>query len=154
MSELGKGEKAPFFKGVNQNNEIISLADFKGKRLILYFYPKDNTPGCTAESCNLNENYNIWLEKGYEVVGVSPDSVKSHQKFADKFGLRFNLIADTEKEILKAYGAWGEKKMYGRTYMGVIRTTFVINEDGVIEEIFSKVNTKNHTQQIIETLNI
>ncbi|VAW22622.1 Thiol peroxidase, Bcp-type [hydrothermal vent metagenome] len=154
MSELGKGGKAPFFKGVNQNNEIISLADFKGKRLILYFYPKDNTPGCTAESCNLNENYNMWLEKGYEVVGVSPDSVKSHRKFVDKFGLRFNLIADTEKEILQAYGAWGEKKMYGRAYMGVIRTTFVINEGGVIEEVFSKVNTKNHTQQIIETLNI
>merc|ERR1711879_582410 len=111
---LNKGDKAPNFKGLNQNNESISLGDFKGKKLILYFYPKDNTPGCTNESCNLNDNYESWLAKGFEVVGVSPDSVASHKKFADKYGFGFNLIADTEREILEAYGAWGEKSMYGK----------------------------------------
>lgn len=154
MSELKVGDKAPEFEGVNQNGKKIGLTDFSGKKLILYFYPKDNTPGCTAESCNLNDNYEMWLEKGFEVVGVSPDSEKSHQKFIDKFGLKFNLIADTEKEILQAYGTWGLKKMYGREYMGVLRKTFIINEVGVIEEIFEKVKTKDHTNQIIEALNI
>lgn len=154
MALLKKGDVAPEFKGLNQNNETISLSDFKGKKLILYFYPKDNTPGCTAESCNLNENYDAWLEKGYEVIGVSPDSVESHKKFADKFGLTFNLIADAEKEILQAYGVWGEKNMYGKKYMGVIRTTYVINEEGVIEEVFEKVKTKDHTNQIIKALDL
>ena len=154
MTRLKVGDKAPEFKGQNQNGEEISLSDFSGKKLILYFYPKDNTPGCTAESCNLNDNYDSWLEKGFEVVGVSPDSVKSHEKFASKFGLQFNLIADTEKEILQAYGAWGEKSMYGKKYMGVLRTTFVIDENGVISEIFEKVKTKDHTNQIVKTLNI
>lgn len=154
MAKLKVGDKAPFFEGLNQKEEKISLNDFKGKKLILYFYPKDNTPGCTAESCNLNENYNAWLDKGFEVVGVSPDTVKSHQKFADKFNLQFNLIADTEKEILQNYGAWGEKSMYGKKYMGVLRTTFVIDEEGKIEEIFEKVKTKDHTNQIIQKLNI
>ena len=154
MALLPKGVPAPEFKGLNQNNETISLSDFKGKKLILYFYPKDNTPGCTAESCNLNDNYDAWIEKGYEVVGVSPDSVASHKKFADKFGFNFNLIADTEKEILQAYGAWGEKSMYGRKYMGVLRTTYVINEGGVIEEVFEKVKTKDHTNQIIKALDL
>lgn len=154
MTQLKVGDKAPYFKGVNQSGKEIALSDFAGKKLILYFYPKDNTPGCTAESCNLNENYEMWLEKGFDVVGVSPDSEKSHVKFIDKYGLKFNLIADTEKEILQAYGAWGEKNMYGRKYMGVLRTTFVIDESGVIEQIFSKVKTKDHTNQIIEALNI
>jgi len=154
MAKLKVGDKAPYFEGLNQKEEKISLNDFKGKKLILYFYPKDNTPGCTAESCNLNENYDAWLDKGFEVVGVSPDSVKSHQKFADKFNLQFNLIADTEKKILQDYGAWGEKSMYGKKYMGVLRTTFVIDEEGKIEEIFEKVKTKDHTNQIIEALNI
>lgn len=154
MTSLKVGDKAPEFEGVNQKGEKISLKDFVGKKLILYFYPKDNTPGCTAESCNLNDNYDAWIEKGYEVIGVSPDSQKSHQKFADKFGFRFNLIADTEKEILQAYGAWGLKKMYGKEYMGVLRTTFVIDEKGTIVEIFDKVKTKDHTQQIVEALNI
>ena len=153
MSKLKAGDKAPEFEGVNQNEEKVSLNDFAGKKLILYFYPKDNTPGCTAESCNLNENYDSWLEQGYEVVGVSPDSVKSHKKFAEKYGLRFNLIADTEKEILQAYGAWGEKSMYGKKYMGVLRTTFVIDENGVIQEVFEKVKTKDHTNQILKTIN-
>lgn len=154
MATLSKGDKAPHFAGPNQLGELISLDKFKGKKLILYFYPKDNTPGCTAESCNLNDNYQLWLSKGYEVVGVSPDSVASHKKFADKFQFGFNLIADTEKEILQAYGVWAEKSMYGKKYMGVLRTTFVINEDGIIEEIFEKVDTKNHTDQLTKALEI
>uniref|UniRef100_UPI0032174C7B thioredoxin-dependent thiol peroxidase n=1 Tax=uncultured Draconibacterium sp. TaxID=1573823 RepID=UPI0032174C7B len=154
MTNLKVGDKAPDFQGVNQNGEKIGLKDFAGKKLILYFYPKDNTPGCTAESCNLNDNYDAWLDKGFDIVGVSPDSEKSHQKFIDKFGFKFNLIADTEKEILQAFGVWGEKSMYGRKYMGVFRTTFVINSEGVIEEIFEKVKTKDHTNQIIEALKI
>jgi len=154
MTQLKVGDKAPSFEGINQEEKKVSLSDFSGKKLILYFYPKDNTPGCTAESCNLNENYDAWLKKGFEVVGVSPDGVKSHQKFRDKFGLKFNLIADTEKEILQAYGAWGEKSMYGKKYMGVLRTTFIINEQGVIQEIFEKVETKDHTNQILKTITI
>ncbi|MFA5330327.1 MAG: thioredoxin-dependent thiol peroxidase [Prolixibacteraceae bacterium] len=154
MANLSKGDKAPEFSGLNQKGETISLNGMKGKKLILYFYPKDNTPGCTAESCNLNDNYERWLSKGYEVIGVSPDSVASHKKFADKFQFGFNLIADTEKEILQAYGVWGEKSMYGRKYMGVMRTTFVINEEGIIVDIFDKVDTKNHTDQIIKALEL
>ena len=154
MTQLKVGDKAPEFKGLNQKGEEISLSDFSGKKLILYFYPKDNTPGCTAESCNLNDNYNFWLEKGFEVVGVSPDSVESHVKFADKFNLKFNLIADTEKKLLQTYGTWGEKSMYGKKYMGVLRTTFVIDERGIITEIFEKVKTKDHSTQIGKALNI
>lgn len=154
MGILEKGMKAPLFSGVNQNGETISLGDFKGKKVILYFYPKDNTPGCTAESCNLSDNYEYWLDKGYEVIGVSPDSVASHRKFADKYHFKFNLIADTEQQILEAYGAWGEKSLYGKTYMGVLRSTFIIDADGVIEEVFAKVETKNHTEQIIKALDI
>lgn len=154
MASLSKGDQAPFFSGLNQNNETVALDSFQGKKLILYFYPKDNTPGCTAESCNLSDNYQAWLAKGYEVVGVSPDSVASHKKFADKFNFGFNLIADPETKILQAYGVWGEKSMYGKKYMGVLRTTFVINENGIIEEVFEKVDTKNHTDQIIKALDI
>ncbi len=154
MGSLKAGDKAPHFEGVNQNGEKITLPDFSGKKLILYFYPKDNTPGCTAEACNLNDNYEMWLKKGFEVVGVSPDSEKSHLKFIDKYNLKFNLISDTDKEILQAYGAWGEKKLYGRVYMGVLRKTFIIDEKGVIVSIFEKVKTKDHTNQIITTLNI
>lgn len=154
MASLNIGDKAPHFEGVNQNGVTISLKEFSGRKLILYFYPKDDTPGCTSEACNLNENYQEWLGKGYEVVGVSPDSVKSHLKFAGKYGLKFNLIADEEKSILEAYGAWGEKKMYGKSYMGVLRKTFVIDENGIITGIFDKVDTKDHTNQIIKALNI
>lgn len=154
MTKLKIGDKAPDFEGVNQMGEKIALSDFAGKKLILYFYPKDNTPGCTAESCNLNDNYDAWIEKGFDVVGVSPDSEKSHQKFIEKFGFKFNLIADTEKEILQAYDVWGEKSMYGRKYMGVFRTTFVIDGNGVIEEVFEKVKTKDHSDQIIEALKL
>lgn len=154
MTILSKGDKAIEFSGLNQSGEKISLESLKGKKVILYFYPKDNTPGCTAESCNLNDNYQFWLSKGYEVVGVSPDSVASHKKFADKFQFGFNLISDPETKILEAYGVWGEKNMYGRKYMGVMRTTFIINEDGLIEEIFEKVDTKNHTAQLTKALDI
>ena len=154
MSKFVAGDKAPVFEGVNQKGKKISLNDFKGKKLILYFYPKDDTPGCTAESCNLNDNYEMWISKGYHVLGVSPDDEKSHQKFISKFGLKFDLVADTNNEILEAFGVWGEKSMYGRSYMGVLRTTFVINENGIIEAIFDKVDTKNHSTQIINSLNI
>lgn len=154
MSKLTAGDKAPMFEGVNQNGQKISLNDYQGKKLILYFYPKDNTPGCTAEACDLNDNYEMWISKGYEVVGVSPDNEKSHLKFIEKFGLKFNLIADTENKILETYGAWGEKSMYGKKYMGVLRTTLVIDENGIIQAVFDKVDTKNHTNQIIEALNI
>jgi peroxiredoxin Q/BCP len=150
MTHLTEGMKAPDFSGTNQAGALISLSDFKGKKVVLYFYPKDNTSGCTAEACNLNDNYHSFLDKGYEVIGVSPDSEASHQKFIDKYQLQFNLIADTEKKILEAYGVWAEKKMYGRTYMGVLRTTFIIDEQGIIESIISKVNTKNHTAQILD----
>ena len=128
----------------------IHAYDFKGKKLILYFYPKDNTSGCTAEACSLNDSYSSLTEKGFEVVGVSPDSANSHLKFIAKYNLAFNLIADTEKKILEAYGVWAEKKLYGRTYMGVVRTTFIINANGIIERIITKVNTKDHAKQILE----
>ena len=152
MKQLEVGMAAPDFSGINQKGERISLVTFAGKKLILYFYPKDDTPGCTAESCNLSENYDYWISEGYEVVGVSRDSEASHAKFAAKYGLKFNLIADTEKVILQDYGVWGEKMNYGKVYMGVIRTTFVINEAGVLEKIFKKVDTKEHTSQIIKEL--
>lgn len=150
MTSLQKGDRAPFFKGLNQAGKEISLDDYKGKKLILYFYPKDNTSGCTAEACSLNENYDILTSQGYEVVGVSPDSASSHQKFITKYNLSFNLIADTEKAILQDYGVWGEKSMYGRKYMGVFRTTFVIDEKGIIEKVITKVDTKNAAAQILK----
>lgn len=150
MAQLKEGMKAPQLKGKNQSGETVSLDDYIGRKLVLYFYPKDNTPGCTAQACNLNDNYSSFISKGYEVLGVSPDDEKSHQKFIGKYNLKFNLIADTEKKISEAYGVWVEKKMYGKTYMGVARTTFIINEQGVIEKIISKVDTKNHADQIID----
>lgn len=154
MVKLKVGDKAPGFSGLNQEGKEIKLEDFTGQKLILYFYPKDDTPGCTAEACNFNDNLNNWLEKGYSVVGVSPDSVESHRKFREKYGLRFDLVADPEKEILQEYGVWGEKNRFGKKYMGVLRTTFIIDEDGIIQKIFEKVETKNHTEQIIKNLNI
>lgn len=150
ITPLKEGEKAPFFKGPNQDGKEISLDDFKGKKLVLYFYPKDNTSGCTAEACSLNDNYDTLAGQGYEVVGVSPDSASSHQKFIAKYNLSFNLIADTEKKILEDYGVWAEKSMYGRKYMGVLRTTFIINEEGTIEKIITKVDTKNAAAQILK----
>jgi len=154
MENLTEGTAAPAFEGLDQNGNKVSLSDYKGEKLILYFYPKDNTPGCTAEACDLSENYDYWLSKGFEIVGVSPDSSASHKKFIEKYGLKFKLIADTEKKILQDFGVWGEKMNYGKAYMGVIRTTFVINGKGVIDKIFKKVDTKNHTEQITKEINI
>lgn len=131
MTPLKEGDKAPFFKGINQNGKEISLDDFKNKKLILYFYPKDNTAGCTAEACNLNDNYSALTEKGYEVVGVSPDPASSHQKFIAKYNLAFNLIADTDKIILQAYGVWAEKSMYGRKYMGYCAPPSSLNKESL-----------------------
>jgi len=154
MGYLSKGVKAPSFEGINQDGKTIRLKDFKGKKVILYFYPKDDTPGCTAEACNLRDNYQRWISKGFEVIGISPDNEKSHKKFREKYNLPFNLLADPDKRILKAYGAWGTKKMYGRSYDGVLRTTYVIDEEGIIEEVLSKVDTKNHTSQILQELKL
>ncbi|MBN2165839.1 MAG: thioredoxin-dependent thiol peroxidase [Marinilabiliaceae bacterium] len=154
MKQLKEGDKAPVFSGINQNGESISLTNYKGKKVILYFYPRDNTPGCTAEACNLNDNLNDLLSKGFEIIGVSPDSEASHKKFIEKYGLKFNLISDKEKSILQLYGAWGEKKMYGKTSIGVFRSTFIIDENGQIEKIIWKVDTINHTSQILKELNI
>jgi peroxiredoxin Q/BCP len=151
MAQLAVGDRAPEFAGMNQIGETISSSKFLGKKLILYFYPKDNTPGCTAESCNLSDNYQMWLSKGFDIIGVSPDPVSSHKKFADKFQFPFNLISDPDTKILQAYGVWGEKSMYGKKFMGVMRTTFII-VDGIIQEIIDKVDTKNHTDQIIKVL--
>ncbi len=149
MTPLKPGDKAPEFHATDQEGNSLSLSDFTGKKLVIYFYPKDNTPGCTAQACNLRDNYDLLLEKGYKILGVSADSEKSHQKFIDKYSLPFPLIADTEKDMLKAYGVWGPKKFMGREFLGIHRTTFVIDENGLIEEIITKVDTKNHTGQII-----
>lgn len=148
--ELTVGDMAPEFEGIDHEGNPIKLSDFKGKKVILYFYPKDNTPGCTAQSCNLRDNYSLLQEKGYVVLGISSDGVASHQKFRDKFELPFPLIADTEKKIHELYGTWGEKSMYGRKYMGTFRFTFVIDEEGKIEDIIKKVKTKDHTAQIVK----
>ena len=146
---LKVGDKAPEFSSFNQNGENISLIDFSGKNIILYFYPRDNTPGCTTQACNLRDNYKQLQENGYIVLGVSSDSVKSHDKFIKKHDLPFDLIADEDKSIHKLYGTWIEKKMYGKVYMGTARRTFIIDENGMIKEIIEKVKTKEHTQQII-----
>ncbi|MCE5344743.1 MAG: thioredoxin-dependent thiol peroxidase [Bacteroidales bacterium] len=152
MNQIKEGLKAPLFEGIDQNGKEIKLTDFAGKKIILYFYPKDNTPGCTAEACGLRDNYDDLLKSGYAVIGVSPDSEKSHNGFASKYKLPFPLIADTSKKILNDYGVWGEKKMYGKSYFGVIRTTFVIDEKGIIEKIITKVDTANHTEQIFKEM--
>lgn len=149
--ELKIGDKAPEFKGIIQDGTEVNLSDYKGKKLILFFYPKDNTPGCTAAACNLRDNYQIFRDKGFELLGVSPDTEKKHQNFISKQSLPMDLVADTERVMLEAYGIWGEKKLYGKTYMGVKRTTFIIDENGVIEKVFSKVKTKAHTEQILES---
>lgn len=146
---LQKGTKAPDFEGFDENGNRVRLSDFKGKKLVLYFYPKDNTPGCTAEACDLRDNYHRFLSLGYEVLGVSRDSQASHRRFIEKQQLPFHLISDTDLTLLKAYEAWGIKKMYGKETEGTLRTTYVIDEEGVIVEAISKVNTKNHTQQLL-----
>lgn len=153
MTHLKQGDKAPDFEFTDHQGDQKSLAQFKGSKVILYFYPRDNTPGCTAEACNLRDNYAELRNLGYEVIGVSADSEKSHTNFRSKYDLPFYLISDTDKKVLKDYGVWGEKKMMGRTYMGIHRLTFIIGEDGNIQKIFTKVNTKDHTQQILEEMN-
>ncbi len=147
---LKVGDKAPAFEGIDQDSNYIKLSDFSGKKLVLYFYPKDSTPGCTAQACNLRDNYQTLLDSGFAVVGISSDSPKKHQNFINKFDLPFPLIADEDKSIHEQFGTWVEKQMYGRTYMGTARTTFVMNEAGVIEEIIEKVKTKDHTAQILK----
>jgi peroxiredoxin Q/BCP len=150
MIQLKEGMKAPIFEGVDQDGNTIKLRDFTGKKVVLYFYPKDNTPGCTAEACNLRDNYTELLKKGFAVVGISIDSEKSHKGFASKHSLPFPLIADTSKNIVNAYGVFKEKSLYGRIFFGTVRTTFIIDENGVIEKIIPKVDTKNHAKQILD----
>lgn len=147
---LEVGNLAPQFESKDQNGNVIKLSDFKGKKVVLYFYPKDNTPGCTAQACNLRDNYEALQKAGYVVLGISSDSQKSHQKFIEKQELPFSLIADEDKSVHEAFGTWVEKSMYGRKYMGTARTTFIIDEEGKIEEIIEKVKTKEHTNQILK----
>jgi peroxiredoxin Q/BCP len=149
MTTLKEGDKAPNFGGVDENGNQLSLADYSGKKLILYFYPKDLTPGCTVESCNLRDNYNDLLKTGFDVVGVSADDEKKHLKFIDKHDLPFHLLADVDKKVINDYGVWGPKKFMGKVYDGIHRTTFIINENGMIEKVIKKVKTKEHTEQIL-----
>jgi thioredoxin-dependent peroxiredoxin len=150
LTKLNPGEPAPGFSAPDQNGETVTLEQYKGKKLVLYFYPKDNTPGCTAESCDLRDNYERFLKEGYEVLGVCADSQKSHQKFISKYKLPFNLISDVDKNLMKSYNAWGEKNLYGKKYMGVLRKTYIISKEGIIEKIIEKVKTKVHSTQIFE----
>ncbi len=150
MEKLEKGSIAPAFVGYDQFNEKHKLADYKGKKVVLYFYPKDDTPGCTKESCNLRDNYELLLSKGYVVLGVSPDSIESHLKFKEKYDLPFPLLADTEKVIINDYEAWGTKNMYGKISEGILRKTYIIDEEGIITNIIKKVKTDNHTEQILK----
>lgn len=144
------GQQAPDFESKDQDGNTIKLSDYNGKKVVLYFYPKDNTPGCTAQACDLRDNYEALQKAGYEVIGVSSDSGKSHQKFIQKFELPFILLADEDKSVHEKFGTWVEKSMYGKKYMGTARTTFIIDENGVITEIIDKVKTKEHTNQIIK----
>lgn len=152
MSSLKEGDKAPNFTAKDQDGNAISLSDFKGKKVILYFYPQDNTPTCTKEACNFRDNYQSLLGKGFQVIGVSFDTEKSHQKFIKKFSLPFPLVADPDKKIIEAYGVWGEKTLFGRNYMGTLRTTFIIDEKGEIEHIINKVDSGNASQQVLDLL--
>jgi len=150
MTHLKEGEKAPAFSGKDQNGDKISLADYKGKKLVLYFYPQDNTPTCTEEACNLRDNFSLLKKEGFTILGVSPDDEKSHKKFETKFSLPFTLIADTDHKIIDKYGVWGEKQMFGNKYMGLLRTTFLIDEKGTIRKIFLKPKSKQHSEEIIK----
>ena len=147
---LKPGDKMPYFEVMDQDGRMVTLDDLRGKKTIIYFYPKDNTSGCTAEACNLRDNYAALTAKGYNVVGVSKDSSASHRKFADKHELPFTLLADTGTQMLQDFGAWGEKKMYGKTVMGTLRRTFIFDESGILEKVIEKVDTKNHAAQILE----
>jgi len=149
---LQEGQKAPDFALENSRGERVSLGDFTGKRVVVYFYPKDDTPGCTKEACSFRDHYNDILEKGAVVLGISPDSVASHQRFQSKFELPFHLLSDPKHETAEAYGAWGEKRMYGKTHMGILRSTFVIDRDGTILKVFPKVKPDEHGSEILEVL--
>lgn len=151
VTRLKVGDKAPNFKGKDENGNSISLKDFSGKKLVLYFYPKDDTPGCTAESCNLRDNYEGLIKNGYAVVGVSADDDKQHKKFIEKYQLPFPLIADVDLEVIKAYDVWGYKKFMGKEYDGIVRTTFVIDGKGILEKVITAVIVKDHTEQIINS---
>lgn len=150
MAIIKVGGKAPAFKGIDQNGETIQLSDFKGQKLVLYFYPKDDTPGCTTQACNLRDNYALLLKKGIQVIGVSVDPLKAHQKFIKKYDLPFPLISDEDKKIVNKYGVWGEKQFMGRTFLGTKRVSFLINEQGIIKHIIEKPDIKNHTEEILE----
>ncbi|HZK07891.1 MAG TPA: thioredoxin-dependent thiol peroxidase [Bacteroidales bacterium] len=152
MAFLNKGDKAPDFQVKDQDGKMVALKDFLGHKVILYFYPKADTPGCTAESCNLRDNYDDLLGRGYKIIGVSPDTVEKQKKFAEKYNLPFSLLADTELEVIKAYGAWGTKSMYGKSYEGLLRTTYVIDEKGKIEKVITSVKTKDHAAQILQAM--
>ena len=150
MIQVSEGMKAPAFKGKDQNGNNVSLADFKGKKVVLYFYPADDTPTCTVEACNLRDNYGLLKKEGFEVLGVSPDDSKSHKKFEQKFSLPFTLIADPDHKIIDSYGVWGEKQLYGRKYMGLRRTTFLIDEKGIVRKVFLKPRSKQHAEDIVK----
>ncbi|MEO6251673.1 MAG: thioredoxin-dependent thiol peroxidase [Ferruginibacter sp.] len=150
MTQLTEGDKAPSFKGKDQNGKPISLADHKGKKIVLFFYPEDDTPTCTIQACNLRDNFSLLKKNGFVVLGVSPDEEKKHKKFEAKYGLPFTLIADVDHKIIDQYGVWGEKQLYGRTYMGLHRTTFLIDEKGVIRKIFVKPKNKQHAEEILQ----
>ena len=147
---LKEGDKAPSFSAKDQDGNAISLASLKGKKLVLYFYPEDDTPTCTIQACNLRDNYGLLKKEGFEVIGISPDEPKSHKKFEEKFGLPFRLLADPTHKILEKYGVWGPKQMFGHKYMGVLRTTFVIDEKGVIRKIFTRPKNKSHAEEIVK----
>ena len=150
MTTLQEGTKAPAFKGIDQDGNSISLSDFKGKKVVLYFYPHDGTPGCTAQACNLRDNYSQLIDNGFQIIGISTDTVKSHKKFETKYNLPFPLIADEDNSIAGKYGVWGQKKFMGREFIGIHRTTFLIDEHGKIRSIILKPNTKAHAEEIIE----
>jgi len=152
MVTLQEGEKAPAFSGIDQNGKKISLADYKGKKLVLYFYPQDDTPTCTLQACNLRDHYGLLRKKGFEIVGISPDESKKHKKFEAKYQLPFTLVADTSHVILNKYGVWDQKKLFGHQYMGVLRTTFVIDEKGFIRKIFLRPKSKTHAEEILAAL--
>ena len=152
MAELKEGDSAPAFTAKDQNGNLVSLSDFLGRDVILYFYPKDDTPGCTAEACNFRDNYQSLTSKGFEVIGVSTDDEKSHQKFISKYQLPFTLISDSDKKIVEDYGVWVEKNNYGKKYMGIARKTFILGKDGEIRKIIDKVDTKNSSQQVLDLL--
>ncbi|WP_207512129.1 thioredoxin-dependent thiol peroxidase [Longitalea luteola] len=152
MITLKEGDKAPAFSGKDQNGKKVSLSEFKGKKLVLYFYPEDDTPTCTVQACNLRDNYALLKKNGFEVIGVSPNDEKSHKKFETKFNLPFTLLADPSHTVINKYGVWGEKQMFGNKYMGVHRTTFVINEKGIISKIFLRPKNKQHAEEIVEAV--